>query len=206
MRSAIKTWGLWKRVACLQKPHTMHSARHTAGFRCIHEQPRCKRPHEELGSPHQQNVIWSGSLMQSSQTLRATSPMLPSTSSCSQTPLELSKVLSDSPRAISGAPESTCSYGGTFRMLWNLTYRIVKFWSSWDLWADLWETSREAGTTAQLCGILRDRLRPRLSSAGDLMPYSHSSGSDITTRHFVLSYPSLLQSQDLLHHNMACII
>jgi len=38
------------------------------------------------------------------------------------------------------------------------------------------------------------------------MLYSHSSGFSITTRHFVLSYSSLLQSQDSLHHHMACII
>jgi hypothetical protein len=44
-------------------------------------------------------------------------------------PLELSQVLSDSERAFSGAPESTCSYGGAFRILQDLTYRIVKFWS-----------------------------------------------------------------------------
>ena len=39
------------------------------------------------------------------------------------------------------------------------------------------------------------------------MPYSHSSGSygSITTSHFVY-HICLLQSQDLLHHNMACII
>jgi hypothetical protein len=79
---------------------------------------------------HQQNVNRSGSNMQSSQTLRATSPVLLSTFRCSQTPLELSKVLSDSTRAFSSAPESTCSYGGAFRMLRDLTYRIVKFWSS----------------------------------------------------------------------------
>jgi len=66
---------------------------------------------------HQQNVIWSGRHTQSSQTLRATSPVLLSTSRRSQTPLELSQVLSDSAGAISGAPESTCSYGGAFRML-----------------------------------------------------------------------------------------
>ena len=41
-------------------------------------------------SIHQQNVIRSGSHTQSSQTLRATSPVLPSTSRRSQTPLELS--------------------------------------------------------------------------------------------------------------------
>jgi len=79
---------------------------------------------------HQQNVNRSGSHTPSSQTLRATSPVLLSTSRCSQTPLEVSKVLSDSARAFSGAPESTCSYGGAFRMQRDLTYRIVKFWSS----------------------------------------------------------------------------
>ena len=78
---------------------------------------------------HQRNVNRSGSHTQSSLTLRATSPVLLSTSRCSQTPLELSKVLSDSARAFSGAPESTCSYGGAFRMLRDLTSGIVKFWS-----------------------------------------------------------------------------
>ena len=101
---------------------------------------------------HQQNVNRSGSNTQSSQTLRVTSPVLPSTSRCFQTPLELSNVLSDSARAFSGAPESTCSYGGAFRKLRDLTYRIVKFQSSWDLCADLREASRAAQTTAQHCG------------------------------------------------------
>jgi len=56
-------------------------------------------------------------------------------------PLELSRVLSDSAKAYSGAPESTCSYGGAFTMLRDLTYRIVKFWSSWDHCTALRETS-----------------------------------------------------------------
>jgi len=47
---------------------------------------------------------------------------------------------SDSARAFSDAPESTCSYGGVFRTLRELTIRIVKFWSSWDCCAALWET------------------------------------------------------------------
>jgi len=58
---------------------------------------------------HQQNVNRSGSDRQTSQTLPQTTPVLPSNSRCSQAPLELSKVLSDSARAFSGAPESTCS-------------------------------------------------------------------------------------------------
>jgi len=93
-----------------------------------------------------------------------------------------------------------------WRCIQDAPSRIVKYRSSWDLCADLRETSREAETAVQLCGILRERPRPLHSSAGDLMPYSHCSGSYITTRHFVLSYSSLLQSQDLLHYNMACII
>jgi hypothetical protein len=66
---------------------------------------------------HQQNVIRFGSHTQSSQTLRAIFPVFLSTSRLSQTLLELSKVLSDSSRAFSGTPESTCGYGGAFRML-----------------------------------------------------------------------------------------
>jgi hypothetical protein len=76
---------------------------------------------------HQQNVNRSGSHNETSQTLRWTSPVLPSDCSCSQAPRELIKVLSDSERAFSGAPESTCSYGGEFKMLRDLTYRMVKF-------------------------------------------------------------------------------
>jgi hypothetical protein len=34
-------------------------------------------------------------------------------------------VLSDSARPYSGAPESTCSYGGAFRMQRDLTYIVV---------------------------------------------------------------------------------
>jgi len=93
-----------------------------------------------------------------------------------------------------------------WRCIQDAPSRIVKFWSSWDLCTDVQETSREAETATQLCGILQARLAPLCSCAGDLMPYSHRIGSYITTRHFVLSYSSLLQSQEWLHHNMACII
>ena len=79
---------------------------------------------------HQQNVNRSGSHTQTSQTPRLPSAVLLSTSRCSQAPLELSSVLSDSARAFSGASESTCSYGGAFRTIRDLTIRIVKFWSS----------------------------------------------------------------------------
>jgi len=102
-------------------------------------------------SLHQHNVNQSGSHMQTSQTLRFTSSVLLSTSRCSQAPLEQSKMLSDSARAFSGDPESTCSYGGAFRMLRDLTYRIVKFRSIWDLCTGLQETSRAAETAVKLC-------------------------------------------------------
>ena len=52
-----------------------------------------------------------------------------STSGCSQPPLQLCKVLSDCARAFSRALESTCSDGGAFRMLRDVTFRRVKFWS-----------------------------------------------------------------------------
>jgi len=157
-------------------------------------------------SLHQQNVIWSETHRQSSQTLLVTTPKLPSTFRLSQTPLELSTVLSDSAKAFSGAPESICSYGGAFKMLRYLTYRIVKFCISWGLCTDLWETSREAETAVQNCGILRLWPRPLHCPAGDLMPYSHSFGCYITTRQFILWYSPLLQSHDSLHYNMACSI
>jgi len=54
-----------------------------------------------------------------------------------------------------------------WRCIQDAPSRIVKFWSSWDLCADLRETSREAETAAQLYGILRERPRPLRSSAGD---------------------------------------
>jgi len=59
----------------------------------------------ETGFAYQQNVNRSRSNMQSSETLWATSPVLLSTSRCSQTPQELGKVLSDSATALSGCYE-----------------------------------------------------------------------------------------------------
>jgi len=88
--------------------------------------------HNHLGDGHilhQKNVNRSGSKTQSSQILPATSPVLLCTSGCSQTPLELSNVLSDAATAFSGSRERTCSYGGVFRMLQDLTYMTVKFGS-----------------------------------------------------------------------------
>jgi len=117
---------------------------------------------------HQRNINRSGSNTQSLQTLRATSLVLLSTSWCSQTPLELSKVLSDSARSFSGASESTCSYGGAIGMLHDMTDWIVKFCSSWDLCADLRESSREVESTAPICGILWEQPNLLLHSCGTL--------------------------------------
>jgi hypothetical protein len=79
---------------------------------------------------HQQNVNRSGRHTLTSQALRSTSPVLLSTSRCSQASLELSKVLVNSVRVCSGAAHSTYSDGGGFRMPQELTCRIVKFWNS----------------------------------------------------------------------------
>ena len=65
-------------------------------------------------------------------------------------------------------------------MLQDLTYRIVKFWSS--------------ETSAQVCG----RLIAIFSQQWFLGFHDHKA--------FPVSDSSLLQSQDSLHHNMACII
>jgi len=126
----------------LRVHHWVHSI---SSCKCMSKLARSRSP---SGSLHQHNLDRSGSHTQTSQTIRATSLLLLSTSRCFQTRLELSKVLSHSARAFSGASESTCSYGDAFRMLHDLTYRMVKFWSSWDLSTDLWEAARAAETAA----------------------------------------------------------
>ena len=122
-----------------------------------------------------------------------------------QTPVELSKVLSDSAWAFSGAPECTFSYGAAFRMLQDLTYTIVEFWRWWDLCPELRESSTRAGSATHLCAIPQEQPSSLCSSAGDLMLHSHCSDSYITTRYFILSYLALLHSQDSLYHHMACV-
>jgi len=37
-------------VASIEEPLSMDGTRHTAGFRCIHEDSQCKRPHQIFGS------------------------------------------------------------------------------------------------------------------------------------------------------------
>jgi len=51
----ISPWDLRNGVACNEEPHTMHGAHHSACFGCVHEQFRCKRPHQVLGIPW----VWS---------------------------------------------------------------------------------------------------------------------------------------------------
>jgi len=86
----------------------------------------CGHMSEWVHWKHQKNANRSGSNKNTSQTILLASPVLLSTSRCFQAPLELCKVLSDSARAFSGVSESTCSYGGAFRMLSDLNIRIVK--------------------------------------------------------------------------------
>ena len=45
-------------MVCIEEPHTVHGARHTAGFRYIHEQSWCTRQHQVLGSPWAISAIW----------------------------------------------------------------------------------------------------------------------------------------------------
>jgi len=64
---------------------------------CSYYCPRSRRDPYTAVLLSQKYVNQSGSNTQPSQTLRATSPVLPSTSSCSQTPLELRNVLLKAP-------------------------------------------------------------------------------------------------------------
>jgi len=157
---------------------------------------------------HPQNVFWCGSPTQTSQTLRSPSPVLLTTSRCSEAPLELRTVLSDSARASSCAPESTGSDGGAFRMLQELTIRIVKFWSCWDLCAGLQETSRAAETSARVCRRHHQQLRRLRRLFGRLGTIFSPQWIIEFRNHKALCslYPSLLKSQDSLHPTMACII
>jgi hypothetical protein len=173
------------------------------GFLCLHL--HWTTPPQGAHSD-QLHVNQSGSNMQFCQTLRLTFPVVLSTSRCSQTPRELSNVLWHSASAFSGAPDSTWRYGGEFWMLRDLTNRKVKFGIFRDLCAQLQESSWAAVTAVQLCGRLRDQLRPLHNTTGDLVPYFPRSCFDKTTRHFVLSYSSLLQPQSSLHHTIACSI
>jgi len=133
---------------------------------------------------YQQNVNRFGSHTTSPQALQVTSPVLLSTSRCSETPLELSNVLTDSTRALSGTPESTCSM--------EVHLGCYKVWLVGESNFGVPEPS------AQFCGRLHEQLGPLCSSAGDfessqdrctagdLVPYSHHCCSYTSTRHFGL--------------------
>jgi len=77
---------------------------------------------------------------------------------------------------------------------------VGDFEKSWDYCSVLRETSRIAETTAQLCGIHRQQLRLLHGSASDLVPYSHSIGSYITTRHCSISYLSVTVTRVATSH------
>ena len=53
----ITSWDLQNRVACIEKPHTMHGACNSVCVRCIYEQSGYKRPHQVLGSPWGRSAI-----------------------------------------------------------------------------------------------------------------------------------------------------
>jgi len=49
LQSTLEASGI--EFAGIEEPHTMHGARHTAGFRCIHEQSQCKNAAPYPGKP-----------------------------------------------------------------------------------------------------------------------------------------------------------
>jgi len=132
--------------------------------------------------------------MQRSQTLQSISSVCSNTARCSQTPLELSKVLANSGRGSPGAPRSTCQYACAFRMLQDMTYKSVRDWSNWDPCTGLRGTSRVAKTTLQLGRPVDVVILPQR-----YFEFHNHMG-------FCLSYSSLLQLQDWQHHFMAWII
>jgi len=76
---------------------------------------------------------------------------LPDTAGNLPSPSKYFSIFQDPPGARQGALKLCKSIS---RILWDLTDRIVTFWSSCDLGAALWESSRGAGTAAQHSGRL----------------------------------------------------
>jgi len=105
--------------------------------------------------------------MQSSRTLCKITQELLISGTCSKATQELSKVTLDCVREYTGATESTYSCGGAFRMLCDFTYRIVKLWSSCNLYAGLQETSWVAKTSAHLW-VRRGTIISASCSAGSI--------------------------------------
>jgi hypothetical protein len=73
-------------------------------------------------------------------------------------------VLSDSEKAFSGAPVSTCTYGGAFKMLRDLTDRLGKFLEQQRL-------REQLDTSVQLCR----RLSAIFSQQWILGPHYHKA-------------------------------
>jgi len=119
---------------------------------------------------NQQNVNRSRCHTQTTQTLRLTPPVLSSNSRCSDAPLEICKVISDSARAFSGAT------------------------GCYEIWLIGYSNFGVIGASAQLSGRLNAEF------------LQHWFFGFHNQKAFGLSDSSLLQSQDSLHPNMACII
>lgn len=107
--------------------------------------PECSRE----SVPHQK-VNRSGSYKLSSVTLQSSLQVLLTNSIYFQARLQYSMVLSDDTRRFWNSLESTCCSGGMLKMLYYLTYRIVKWWKSWDFWTGVVEMLRTAETSVQL--------------------------------------------------------
>jgi hypothetical protein len=125
--------------------------------------------------------------MQSFHSLWVIRPVLQSTSRRFETLLELSKVLSDSARVLSGALESTCSYGGAFRMVQDMMYRRVKL-GSLETSGQICRRLREQPSAQRMPAGDYERSGNRwASSAGDFVPYSNSTGccGSTTTWHVI---------------------
>jgi hypothetical protein len=54
-------------------------------------------------------------------------------------------------RAFPGALESTCIFGGAFRILQDLTITVVEYWRSQDLCTCILESFRAAESSAKIC-------------------------------------------------------
>jgi hypothetical protein len=75
-------------------------------------------------------------------------------------------MLSDFAREFSDGSKRTCSYVGTFRILQDMTYRLIKCRRCCDLNTGLWETWGAAEPAAQRSGRHQEQQNPLCSSAG----------------------------------------
>jgi len=114
---------------------------------------------------HFQNVKLSGCHMQTSQTLWSISQVFLCKSLCPQASLTLRTVLIDIATASSSDCDSTCSYISSLTIMQCITYRILKWFSSWDLCAAQQEALRATGTLNSVLYV---------HSSSSLDPRSHN--------------------------------